>query len=92
MWKKMMKPYKIVDDQYIELIDPPYTGIVYQYGRVELLPDEGNDELKLSFDINFFSKKVPDDMKAFEQYAGDLLLDLITEKLQTNDIVYTGGT
>lgn len=87
-----MKPYKIVDDQYIELIDPPYTGIVYQYGKVVLLPDEDKDELKLSFEMNFISKKVPEDLKAFEQYAGDLLLDMITEKLQTNDIVYTGGT
>jgi hypothetical protein len=87
-----MKPYKIVDDQYIELIDPPYAGIVYQYGKVVLLPDEDKDELKLSFELNIFSDIKPDDIKAFTHYAGDLLLDMITEKLQTNDIVYTGGT
>lgn len=92
MWAKKMKPYKIVDDQYIELIDPPYTGILYQYGKVVLLPDDHRNELKLSFELNIFSDTKPDDMKAFEQYAGDILLDMITEKLQTNDIVYTGGT
>jgi hypothetical protein len=86
-----MKPYKIVNNEAIQLIEGPYMGITYQYGRVLLNPDEKEDVLKLSFSYNILSGDHPSDQTDFESYIGGLLHEMIEERLAQNDIVYTGG-
>ena len=82
-----MKPYKILDDQWIELTEGPYTGIVYKYGRVNLI--EEDDSLRIQFDYELDDGSRLDNN--FIQYIGPILSDLIEEGLMKNSIVYTGG-
>jgi len=87
----MYKPYNIIDDQYVELIDGPFKGVVYQYGKVQLQVDQEKDVLNLNFNYNIRTGQVYD-TPAFQQFIGDILQELIRDGLMTNNIVYTGGS
>lgn len=82
-----MKPYVIEDDQWIHLTEGPYAGIIYKYGRVQLL-DEG-EQLRIKFEVEFQDERKLDN--DFIQYAGPLLSEMIEEGLLKNSLVYTGG-
>jgi hypothetical protein len=76
----------------IKLLETPYSGIIYSYGKVSFDADESNDTLKIKFEYDIHNdagKKI--DPADFEQYIGDLLQDLIREQIATNSITYTGG-
>lgn len=83
----MMKSYKIVDDQWIELTEGPYEGIVYKYGRVNLI--EEDDRLRIQFEYELDDGTRLDDN--FVQYIGPILTEMIEEGLVKNSLVYTGG-
>lgn len=82
-----MKPYKINDGQWIELTEGPYEGIVYKYGRVNLI--EEDDRLRVQFEYQLDDGSRLD--SNFVQYIGPILSDMIEEGLMKNSIVYTGG-
>jgi hypothetical protein len=77
----------------IRLTDEPYSGIIFQYGKVEFEPDEENDTLRLKFEYDILdqNKKIFDE-KIFEKYIGDLLTQLIMQGVAENSLTYTGGT
>jgi hypothetical protein len=83
----MLKPYKIINDHWIELTEGPYEGIVYKYGRVELI--EEDDLLRIKFEYELPDGKKLDDN--FIQYIGPILSELIEDGVVKNNIVYTGG-
>ena len=85
-----MKPYEIVNDEYLELIEGPFQGITFKYGGVQFIPDESNCTLRLKFDYNIIDG-IASDVKAFEQYIGDILVDLIDEGAMQNQLIFTGG-
>lgn len=85
-----MKPYNIINDEVVQLVEGPYQGITYQYGRVQFFPDDVNDKLTVSFKYNIMEGS-PDNVANFEQYIGAILYDLIEEQLGRNDVTYTGG-
>ena len=87
---KMIKPYKVINDEVIQLVEGPYAGITYRYGRVQFTPDEVNDKLTLSFKYDIMEGSL-DNVHEFEQYIGAILYELIEEQLGRNDVVYTGG-
>lgn len=84
----MAKPYKVVQDQWIKLIDGPYAGIMYRYGRVQLM--EEDDQLRVRFEYELDDGTRMDN--DFIQYIGPILTELITEGVLNNTITYTGGT
>jgi hypothetical protein len=84
----MIKPYTIIEDQWVKLIDGPFAGIMYKYGKVQLV--EETDQLRIVFDYETDTGQQLD--KEFNDYIGDILLGMIEEGLQNNSIVYTGGT
>ena len=84
----MSKPYTIIEDQWVKLIDGPFAGIMYKYGKVQLV--EETDQLRIVFDYETDTGQQLD--KEFNDYIGDILLGMIEEGLQNNSIVYTGGT
>lgn len=86
----MQKSYKIVNDEVIQLLEGPYTGITYQYGKVLLEPDEEKDELRLKFEYTIHDGQ-PSDVNDFQQYIGAILHEILEEQLARNQIVYTGG-
>lgn len=83
----MSKPYQLIDDQWIKLIEGPYAGIMYKYGRVQLI--EEDDHLRIKFEYELDTGEQLDN--DFVQYIGPILTELIEEGVLTNSIVYTGG-
>lgn len=83
-----MKPYEIIDDQWVKLTEGPYAGIIYKYGRV-ILVEEG-DQLRVRFEYELEDGSKLDN--EFVQYIGPILTELIDNGLAVNSIVYSGGT
>lgn len=77
----------------IKLLDEPFSGIIYTYGKVSFEEDEANDSLKIKFEYEILDKnnKEMSDMKPFEKYIGDLLQELIHKGIEENNLTYTGG-
>lgn len=77
----------------IKLLDDPFSGIIFSYGRVEFEEDEANDRLVLKFEYEILEKagKSFSDNKPFEKYIGGLLEELIHQGIAENNITYTGG-
>ena len=82
-----MRPYKVINEEWIELTEGPYEGIVYKYGRVQLV--EEDDQMRVRFEYETDDGTRMDNN--FVQYIGPILVDLIEEGLMKNSIVYTGG-
>lgn len=77
----------------IKLLDEPFSGIIIEYGKVELEADEENSQLRIKFEYDILDKggKQFTDMKPFEKYLGDLLQELIHQGIEENSLTYTGG-
>ena len=86
-----MKDYRIVNDEVVQLVEGPYSGITYRYGGVKLTPDYGTDTLKLKFDYEVVSGNLPEGVGEFHNYIGDILQELIVEQLGAHQVVYAGG-
>jgi len=83
-----MKPYKIINEEWIKLIEGPYAGIMYKYGRVQLI--EEDEQLRVKFDYELDSgERMGQD---FIQYIGPILIEMMDEGIAKNSITYTGGT
>lgn len=93
----MIKNYEVLtrtDENgyyFIELTEGDFKGIIYSFGKVELI-DEG-DHARLSFDYIIEDKEdYPNlDVEKFQREIGDILVDMITEGLALNTLVYKGG-
>ena len=85
-----------IDDQYwIELLEEPFEGIRYSYGKVEFIDPEveGGDAI-LKFDYSMWNSVSFNQLnqnEIFRKTIGDILLELIEKQLASNEIVYTGG-
>lgn len=77
----------------IKLLEEPFSGIIYSYGKVEFEEDEANDRLKIKFEYEILDNadKSFGNMAPFEQYIGDILQELIHQGIEENSITYTGG-
>jgi hypothetical protein len=68
-----------------------YQGVVYEYGKVEIIEDEKNDSATLQFDFNVLdSNGMPQKMFGEDWYKliGDILSDLISKQLDEGDMQY----
>lgn len=81
------KHYKLINDSWIELLEGPYEGIIYKYGRVQLV--EEGETLRLKFEYELADGTRLDDQ--FVQYIGPILVELIEYGVINNNITYTGG-
>jgi hypothetical protein len=79
--------------QAIKLLEEPFSGIIYTYGKVDLEEDEENSVLRLKFEYSVidYASKVLADEGPFEAYIGKILEQLIHQGLQENSLTYTGG-
>lgn len=90
----MIKDFEVLDEtnskgqHLIKLTSGEFSGIIYSYGAVSF--EEGTDEAKMKFDYDVYTGVVADH-KNFEQVIGNVLIDILTEQLAKNEIVYTGG-
>lgn len=94
----MSNLYEIMEVEYngepryaVRLQDIRFDGIMVVYDRVQLLPE--GDHAVLSFDYDIL-RNISKDYKRedLEEHLGELLEELIRERLKTNSLVYSGGT
>lgn len=79
--------------QAIKLLEEPFEGIIYTYGKVKLDADESKGELKIAFEyeiLDYNDKKLVK-MDPFESYIGKILEELLHQGVADNSITYTGG-
>jgi len=73
----------------LKVVQGPYLGVIYTYGKVTLHEDEANCELKIQF--KFKLEEVPDNLNEeelekspdFKNFMGDILSQL----LEDNDTI-----
>lgn len=77
----------------IKLLEDPFSGIIYSYGRVEFEEDASNDRLNLKFEYEIHDRngKEFSNNSPFESYIGDILQELIHRGIEENSLTYTGG-
>lgn len=79
----------------IEFLDGQYEGLIFSYGRVELLEDELADELKVKFeyDVHRNAYEIYEkDETGLVPYLGDFLVALIGTQMEAEELIYAGGT
>ena len=91
--------YVAVESKYtgidaIKILEEPFSGIVFTFGKVSLNEDEENDKLHINFEyeIQDMGNKEITDMSPFETYIGLILQELLIKGVQDNSLVYTGGS
>jgi hypothetical protein len=45
----------------------------------------------MTFDYQITSNNPPKKLKEFEQYIGDLIIQILEEQIKHNEVVYKGG-
>lgn len=77
----------------VQLLTPPYIGIIVSYGKVSLDEDDTSDVLRVNFEYDLIADNDADyDITQFEQHLGELLQELIKYELSRNNLVFAGGT
>jgi hypothetical protein len=73
----------IVDDSIvtIELLDEKYSGVKYQYGKVEFDEDEENDQCYLNFNYDVVDSNglELDNDDEFKNYIGTILVSCVSK-------------
>lgn len=76
----------------LKVLQGPYLGVIYTYGKVTLHEDEANCELKIKFDFKL--EDVPDNLNKteleesidFKNFMGDILSQLLEDKLDNDKL------
>ena len=76
----------------LKVVQGPYLGVIYTYGKVTLHEDEANCELKIEF--KFKLEEVPDNLNEeklkesldFKNFMGDILSQLLEDKLDNDKL------
>jgi len=72
----------------IKLLQPPYKGVIFKYGKVGFSENENPDgtrSMKFDYDILFNPHETDLDNKEFIDYIGDMLIEFIDEKLKKGE-------
>jgi hypothetical protein len=94
----MNKRYTIVEHinssaHAIKLLEAPFDGIIYSYGKVTFDEEDENDLLHINFEYEILDNadKGMSDLAPFETYIGKILEELIHISLENKLTVYKGG-
>lgn len=77
------------DSTHMTVMSGPFEGTTFKYGRV-WFPNE--EEPVLSFDYDLISTPLKFDKAAFEQYAGEVIIEILQSQIDNQEVVYSGGT
>ena len=75
----------------------PFTGVIYTYGKVQVRENKKQDNAKVKFKFHIelappgFTIKQLEEDKDFKNFMGDVLIELIEEKMY-NDQSTTDNT
>lgn len=65
-----------------------FAGTTWNYGKV-WFPDESKPEM--SFDYDLIATPLNFDKTAFEQFAGEVIVEILRAQLAQSEVVYSGG-
>ena len=72
-----------------------FSGVIYSYGRISVPEPTSEGMAQLSFDYNIEdNNNIPRDEfdEEFFTLIGDILVDIIDQKLEEETLIYRGGT
>ena len=76
----------------IKLLQPPYKGIIYKYGKVGFAKEEddkGNLPMQFDYDIIFNPfDETSIDKQEFIDYIGDILVELLDKQIKGGQVIY----
>lgn len=71
----------------IKIIQGPFEGVVYKYGRAQFGEELENGEVRLQFEYTIlYSPYREYDHEAFIQVAGDILVDILERKFVEGEL------
>ena len=76
----------------LKVVQGPYLGVIYTYGKVSLKEDPELDQLKLTFDFKIdevpesLEKKDLEKSAPFKTFIGDILSQLLDDKLNNHKL------
>jgi ABC-type Fe2+-enterobactin transport system substrate-binding protein len=74
----------------LKVVQGPYLGVVYTYGKVTLHEDEANAQLNVKFDFKLdevpenLNKEELQNSEDFKNFMGDILTQLLEEQLNND--------
>jgi len=74
----------------IKILEGEFIGVEYCYGSVGVQENTADDSATLKFEITTVRGDI-DNRATFDIIAGDILINLIDQQIESNDVVYTGG-
>jgi len=68
----------------VKLLEDEYKGIIYKYGNVKFedVNNDGQVPLQFTYDVFVNPDKKDVDCQDFKNYIGDILVELVDEKLK----------
>ena len=85
------EPYG-ADKYSIEYTEGKYAGIKIVLGGVKLEENIEQDNCTLKYNYDIIEGMVKDsDKKEFDNYIGDTLMQMLSDGVKNNDLVYMGG-
>ena len=75
--------------------DHKFSGVIYSYGRINVPEPTPDGFAQLSFDYNIEdNNNIPRDEfgEEFFTLIGDILVDIIDQKLEEETLIFKGGT
>lgn len=76
---------KDTNSVHIKLLTGEYKDTMFKYGKVGIEEKDGNAYLQFDFDVLYSPVKKVAKTLEFRNYIGDLLMDIITSKLDMED-------
>ena len=76
----------------LKVIDGPYTGVIYTYGKVQVRENQEHDNAKVKFKFHIelappgFTIKQLEEDEDFKNFMGDILIELIEEKMYNDEL------
>lgn len=88
-----IEPKKDKTITFIKLLEGPYKGTIYKYGKVKILEQDDGPHLHFAFDVlespQNKAKNLQKDTN-FIKYAGDMLVEIMGSNLDEEIIDGTG--
>ena len=72
-----------------------FSGVIYSYGRISVPEPTSEGMAQLSFDYNIEdNNNIPRDEfdEEFFTLIGDILVDIIDQRMEEETLIYRGGT
>jgi len=68
----------------VGLTQPPYEGVIVQYGNMDISEDEDNDEARLSFTYKVVESPIEEGLldDAFNDYLGAILHHIVEDAVK----------